>query len=146
MIINSFVISTSESQRRRAGHRADPKKHLYPAKIFSRITGPSILLSLLIVWILLFFPVTQLHAETYVSGTISAHTTWTLTGSPYIVTGDITVHYSSYNNSTATLTIEPGVEVRFNAGTGLYVGYYGGSGRKYYGALSAQGTDGSPIT
>ena len=77
--------------------------------------------------------------ETYVSGAITQDTTWTLTGSPYIVTGDVTVRYSTYNSSTATLTIEPGVEVRFEPGTGLYVGYYGGRSKNYYGALCAQG-------
>ena len=50
-------------------------------------------------------------AQTNVSGTISQNTTWTLlpnppnNGSPYIVTGDITI------NSGVTLTIQPGIEV-----------------------------------
>ena len=57
---------------------------------------------------------------------------------PYIITGDVTVRYSTYNSSTATLTIEPGVELRFASGTGLYIGdYYYGYPR--YGALIAQG-------
>ena len=43
-------------------------------------------------------------------------------------------------SSTATLTIEPGVEVRFNGGTGLYIGADG-----YYGALTARGTADAPI-
>lgn len=41
--------------------------------------------------------------------------TWTLSGSPYIVQGDITIA----NNTT--LTINPGVEVKFNRNTGLSV-------------------------
>ena len=81
-----------------------------------------------------------------VAEAVTADTTWRNEGVSYVVTGDVTVRYSSYNSSTATLTIEPGVEVRFEPGTGLYIGYYVYSNRHYYGALSAQGTDGSPIT
>ncbi|MDY0091214.1 MAG: hypothetical protein RBT80_00770 [Candidatus Vecturithrix sp.] len=36
----------------------------------------------------------------------------------YIITGDVTVRHSSANSSTATLTIEPGVELQFETGTG----------------------------
>ena len=36
-------------------------------------------------------------AATNVSGEITQNTTWTLAGSPYIVTGDITVRHSSYD-------------------------------------------------
>jgi len=85
---------------------------------------------------------------TNVSGAITQNTTWTLAGSPFIVTGDVTVQYSSHNSATATLAIEPGVEVRFDPGTGLYIGnyrYYYGA-RHHYGALSAQGTIASPVT
>ena len=52
---------------------------------------------------------------TDVSGTLTANTSWTKTGSPYIVTGDILVE------DGVTLTIEPGVEVRFNACRALCV-------------------------
>ncbi|MGD8950664.1 MAG: hypothetical protein PVG62_07935, partial [Desulfobacterales bacterium] len=49
-------------------------------------------------------------AETYVSGNITSDTTWGVAGSPYIVTGDITVRHSSathFNTQTAAvLTIE----------------------------------------
>ena len=44
---------------------------------------------------------------TYVEGTITQDTDWTLVDSPFIVSNDITV------NPGATLTIEPGVQVRF---------------------------------
>ncbi|MGD9161466.1 MAG: right-handed parallel beta-helix repeat-containing protein, partial [Desulfobacteraceae bacterium] len=88
--------------------------------------------------IFLFFPVTESSAETYVSGEIRSDTTWTVANSPYIVTGDITVRYNT--SSTATLTIEPGVEVKFNSGTGLYIGY-----SDDLGALYAQGTEEEPI-
>ena len=52
---------------------------------------------------------------TQVSGTISVNTTWSLANSPYLVTGDIIV------NAGVTLTIEPGVVVKFNAGRNLTV-------------------------
>jgi hypothetical protein len=46
-------------------------------------------------------------ASTIVDGDITANATWTKTGSPYEVTTDISVV------AGATLTVEPGVEVRF---------------------------------
>lgn len=49
----------------------------------------------------------NLSADTPVSGFIFTDTTWTLAGSPYIVVDDVFV------DSSATLTVEPGVEVRF---------------------------------
>lgn len=51
---------------------------------------------------------------TEVSGNITEDTTWTLGNSPYIVMGTVQVY--------ATLTIEPGVEVRFNTDAGLTIG------------------------
>lgn len=68
----------------------------------------SILLSVFV-----FLIVLTLHASasagssTYVKGVISTDTTWTLANSPYIVTAPAIVE------SGATLTIEPGVEVKF---------------------------------
>ncbi|MFQ5630764.1 MAG: hypothetical protein ACE5I1_18490, partial [bacterium] len=61
---------------------------------------------------------------TPVSGTIRNNTTWTLTNSPYDVTGDIVIAQG------VTLTIEPGVTVRFNSERDIYVD----------GALVANGT------
>lgn len=46
---------------------------------------------------------------TNVSGLISTNTTWTKANSPYVVTNNILV------NSGVTLTIQPGVTVKFNA-------------------------------
>ena len=50
---------------------------------------------------------------TDVCGPITTDTTWTLGGSPYVVTCNVVVF------AGATLTIEPGVEVRFQPGTRL---------------------------
>jgi RHS repeat-associated protein len=61
-----------------------------------------------------------------------------------MVTGDITVAHASANSETVVLTIEPGVEMRFNPGTGIYVSYVEYWGW-HYGALSAQGTAEAPI-
>jgi hypothetical protein len=50
-----------------------------------------------------------LFGQTNVSGGIYQNTTWSLSGTPYIVTGSIVVFPGK------TLTIEPGCEVRFTA-------------------------------
>ena len=52
---------------------------------------------------------------TTVGGYISENTTWTLDGSPYIVTGDVIVE------SNVFVTIEPGVIVKFKNGTNLVI-------------------------
>jgi len=52
---------------------------------------------------------------TYVEGDIIQNTTWTLTDSPFIVINDIVV------KPGYTLTIEPGVEVRFGGNFSLFV-------------------------
>ena len=64
------------------------------------------------------------HSETIVDSHIVADTTWTKAGSPYVVTIQLDVY------PDVTLTIEPGVEVKFNSGCDLDI----------YGELIAVGT------
>jgi len=106
------------------------------------------LFALLALLVILFSFPASIYAETLVSGNITQNTTWTLAGSPYIVIGDVTVRYSTKNSATAILTVEPGVEIRFEPGTGLYIGYYIHHAyfpQHFYGALAAQGTAQAPI-
>lgn len=84
-----------------------------------------------------FVLASKVNAATEVSSTIVTDTTWTLANSPYIVTGNILV------NEGVTLTIEPGVDVKFE--DYLASNYYG-----YYiridGTLVARGTEEDKIT
>ncbi|HDP67391.1 MAG TPA: hypothetical protein ENN20_02690 [Candidatus Marinimicrobia bacterium] len=64
-----------------------------------------------------------------VQGDITQNTTWTLAGSPYIVTNTVTV------TEGVKLTIEPGVIVKFDYATKLIVN----------GSLDAQGTENNKI-
>ena len=73
---------------------------------------------------------------TDVGGPVISNTTWTLAGSPYVVTNAIIV------GGNATLTIQPGVTVKFNAGLGITVG----SQAWGIGTLKAIGTAGQKIT
>ncbi len=81
-------------------------------------------------------------AQTVVGGTISVDTTWTPSGSPYIVTSGIVIRGKDGPDEITTLTIEPGVVVSFNAGRGMIIGWSSGDP----GALSAIGTAANLIT
>ncbi|HXB42313.1 MAG TPA: hypothetical protein VNZ49_17370 [Bacteroidia bacterium] len=72
-----------------------------------------------------------LIAQTNVSGGIYTNTTWSLTGSPYIVTSNVVV-FPGF-----VLTIQPGVVVKFDAGTQLEI---------RQAALVALGTNADSIT
>jgi hypothetical protein len=56
-----------------------------------------------------------LRAATSVSGTLSSHTTWTLAGSPYQVTGNVVVP------ADVVLTVEAGVRVEFTGAHSIVV-------------------------
>ena len=72
----------------------------------------------------------KLAAATSVGGMVSTDTTWTLANGPYVVTSDITL------GSGATLTIQPGVEVRFDPERRIKIDN---------GTFIARGTTGLPI-
>lgn len=72
---------------------------------------------------------TALWAQTNVPNTITTDTTWTVAGSPYLVVSHVLV------NPSVTLTVQPGVVVKFTGAFRLDV----------RGRLLANGTSGSPI-
>lgn len=61
------------------------------------------------------FGLTPASGQTNVGGTLSTNTTWSLSGSPYIVQTDVIV------SQGVQLLIDPGVEVRFRKGRTLVV-------------------------
>ena len=77
----------------------------------------------------LTYPIAPVKADTAVGGVINEDTTWTKVNSPYIVTNNVLV------SSGVTLTIDPGVTVKFNSAKGLQI----------EGQLIAQGTESEPI-
>ena len=79
---------------------------------------------------LVFLSISPVSAASSVSGIISSKTTWSATDSPFQVTGHVTVA------SGVTLTIEPGVTVKFDSGKTLIID----------GTLVAQGTSSDGIT
>ena len=89
--------------------------------------------TILLVVICLLMSQLSVKALTNVSGTIGANTTWTLAGSPYVVTSTVTV------NAGVTLTIQPGVVVKYGSTT------YSSNMLIVNGTLLAQGTTAQPI-
>ncbi len=89
-----------------------------------------VLLLFLLAGLLLTIHSVAATGPTCVGGPILVPTTWTPAGSPYIVTETVTIV------PTASLTIEPGVEVRFRWETGLVA----------VGPLTATGTAALPVT
>ncbi len=86
--------------------------------------------------LLLLSATTATYAQTNVGGFPTfADETWTLAGSPYNVVGGISIR------AGATLTIEPGVEVRMNPDIDFVVGLDGAN----TGTLIARGTESQPI-
>ncbi len=96
-----------------------------------------ILLALVFSNLLVFTPA---FADTIVSSDITSNTTWNLAGSPYIVTTDISIYGAT--GQTATLTIEPGVVVKFDPNATLFVGH---PTTNRFGAINAQGTQANSI-
>lgn len=72
-------------------------------------TFTSLLISMLLVCTV------AIQAQTTISSNIVTNTTWTAASSPYIISANITV------NANVTLTIESGVEVKFDAGRSIVV-------------------------
>ena len=54
-------------------------------------------------------------AQTNVSGIINSNSNWTISGSPYVITGNVLL------NSGYTLTIEAGVEVKVSSGKSILI-------------------------
>ncbi len=60
-------------------------------------------------------PSLNVNPATYVSGTISQNTIWTTQGSPYVIQGNATL------SASTTLTINPGVVVKFENNSSFYI-------------------------
>jgi len=87
---------------------------------------------ILVCLLLTIIPNAPFHSvnATYVGGLISGNVTWKIENSPYIITSDIMV------NNNATLTIQPGVVIRFDGNYSLIVS----------GSLHAVGNGTSQVT
>ncbi len=90
----------------------------------------SLLLLLLVAILAAAPPAAPAAGPTYVHGPIEAPAVWTPAGSPYVVSGTVTIV------PTASLVISPGVTVLFEGETGLVA----------EGPLTAVGTPAQPIT
>jgi len=88
------------------------------------------------------FPLSS-NAATYIGGDVRADMTLTLDGSPYIVAGDLRI-FASQSGQSAGLTIEAGVELRFEKNAGIVLGYSYYS-NVYYGWIKVNGTSSQPV-
>jgi hypothetical protein len=98
-----------------------------------------ILVRTFIVLVVLSMLTTALFADTIVSSNITSSTTWTQSGSPYIIGGNVQIG----GTGGVTLSIDPGVVVKFNSNYSLLVG--GASSSIYSGALRVNGTADEPV-
>jgi hypothetical protein len=94
--------------------------------------------SLLLV-LFIFSLCVSLYAETIVNSNITASVTWNSQDSPYIIDGTIQVS----GTSQPVVTVEPGVQVRFNSGASLVLGSANNSSQR--GGLIVNGTSESPV-
>jgi PKD repeat protein len=63
--------------------------------------------------------------------------TWLAQSAAYFIDGDLYIGSATGTN----LMLDPGVEVRVGSGSGIYVGYYGGT----FGTVTASGTESDPV-
>ena len=110
--------------------------------IFFNLTGKTVSehCKAFAVSLLLVLAAAPASGETLVGGVIDADTVWRRADQPFIVTSTVHVR-ASQPDQLATLTIEPGVTVKFRPGTGLVIG---GSSRQP-GRLVARGGDTAKI-
>jgi hypothetical protein len=69
----------------------------------------------ILVFFCLVFLIEDMHAQTNISGGIYSNTFWTKANSPYIVTGQLVIFQG------VSLTIQPGVTVKFDTGASINV-------------------------
>jgi len=74
-----------------------------------------LLASIIVLSGLMTVGVQNASAVTFVEGHVTVDTTWTVADAPYVVSNDI------YVDDGATLTIEPGVEIRFGGAFNIFV-------------------------
>jgi hypothetical protein len=86
-----------------------------------------------------FITFLSVFAETDITSDITTDATWDLAGSPYILTGDIDVT----SPDDPVLTVEAGVEVRFNSNASLRIG--NNTYSENMGGLMVQGTEADPV-
>lgn len=79
------------------------------------MTRSSVFYGLVLCFLLGLSITREASAQTEVSGIIDTDTTWKVAGGPYIVKGNILIQ------NGATLTIEPGVEVRFDGAYSIQI-------------------------